>query len=209
MRINDVILKEQQLSEIDFVTDLTQARQQKVQADKIKALAGTFLQQWGKKVVSLTNASGGQPVADDEYNDHLKDYVQKVMLNDRTIDQLDTNSQNRIDAGIDAVMKNRNDRQALPQAFNQLVTAASVARDDPAKTQYQPGVGTKSKGKGGAAQPLTPPLAKSAVAKALKQPTPTLMVDALKQVPGAGESIPRTPSVLANALLKAMGFQVT
>lgn len=206
MRIDEISLGQIGAGIKGAVAGAQQSAQTRKVSQNTQALAQTALSQWGKKVIALTNAAGGQPVSNDEYNDHLKDFVQKVMLNNRQIDQLDANSQSRIDAGIDAVMNNRNDRQKLPQAFNQLVTAASVARDDPSKTQYA----ASSAAASGTAQQLNPTQAASAVKQIMRSANVNTqaVATALQQTTGGTVAVPRTNSTVANALLKALGFDV-
>lgn len=113
--------------------------QQSAQARKVtqntQALAQTALTQWGKKVIALTNAAGGQPVDPTDYTNHLTDFVQKVMLGGTRVQDLDPSSQPKVAAAIKGVVDTRGDRTKLPQAFNALVTQASVARPDPAKVR--------------------------------------------------------------------------
>ena len=108
-----------------------------------QALAQTALTQWGKKVMALTNAANGQPVDENDYKNHLTDFVQKVMLGNKPIDTLDATSKPKIQKAIDDVVAGRNDRNKLPQAFNALVTQASAARVEPGKAQTQGGIQAK------------------------------------------------------------------
>lgn len=101
-------------------------------------IAKTLYDQWNRKVMALTNAAGGQPVNVNEYEDQLRDFIEKVVLNNRRILDLDQPSQDRIETSITDIMKNQSNRDGLQKAFQNLATQASVARADPAKQQQVP-----------------------------------------------------------------------
>jgi hypothetical protein len=149
MRINEILLQEQKLDEVPTlgqiasgiqgaVAGFQQGQQQRALGGQQSALAKTAYDQWNRKVMALTNAAGGQPVDINDYENHLVDFVQKVVLNNRRIDDLDQSSQTRINAVIDEIVKNQSDRAGLQKAFQNLIVQASVARSDPAKQQQVP-----------------------------------------------------------------------
>ncbi len=135
MRIDEISLGQIGAGIKGAIAGAQQSAQTRKVAQNTQALAQTALSQWGKKVVALTNAAGGQPVDPTDYTTHLTDFVQKVLLGGTRVQDLDTSSQPKVSAAIKGVVDNRADRGKLPQAFNALVTQASVARPDPAKVR--------------------------------------------------------------------------
>jgi hypothetical protein len=145
MQIHEITHK-QRLDEVDIiggikgaVAGFQQSQQQRQVQQNTAALAKTALQQWNNKVIQLTQAAGGQPVDEKEYKTYLTDFVQKVMLGNKSIDNLDAASKPRIQKAIDDVVAGRNDRNKLSSTFNELVTQATVARTTPTKAQAQSG----------------------------------------------------------------------
>lgn len=117
-------------------------RQAKVSGN-IQNLANAAFKQWTNKTLQLLQASGGQPIDEKDYKNHLTDFVQKVMLGNKSIDTLDATSKPRIQKALDDVVAGRNDRQKLPTAFKELVTQATAARVEPSKAQTQGGIQAK------------------------------------------------------------------
>lgn len=110
-------------------------QQQAKLAGSIGQMSNLAYQQWNKKKLALLNAAGGQPIENEEA--HLADFVQKTLLNNRQITDLDPPSQRKIEAAITNVMTAGNDRRKLQQAFTDLVTQSTAARQDPAKQTQQ------------------------------------------------------------------------
>ena len=169
-----------------------------------QALSQAALKQWNNRVMQLMQASGGQPVDETEYHDHLKDFVERTMLSNRSIDNLDQNSQTRLDSAIDAVMTNRGDTRKLQTAFQQLAGAALVSRDDPAKTRQA------------AAQPgqaqMTPQQATTAIKTALQRNIGAggtqALATVLKQVAGTN-AVRSTGNPATDSLLNTLGIRTS
>ena len=121
-------------------------QQAKAQANT-QALAKASLQQWNNKVLQLTQAASGQPIDEKDYKNNLTDFVQKVMLGGKSIDSLDSSPKPKIATAIDTVVTDRNDRTKMQTAFNNLVTQATVARTDTAKSTPTGGMQTKIENK--------------------------------------------------------------
>jgi len=155
----------------------------------------------------------------DEYENNLSDFVERVMLKSYKIQDMDPQSQTRIEQALGAVVQGRNDRRALAPAFEKLVQQAMVARLDPAKTSYQSPAAQKTVGPGAkqapgaqtpAPQQLNPTQAASAVNQVLRgaQVNAPAVAQALQKVTGGPVAVQPTNSTVVNALLKTMGIQV-
>lgn len=177
------------------------AAQAKGVQQNTQAVANAALTQWNNKVLQLMQANQGQPISDNEYNDHLKDFLQKTMLGNRRIDYLDINSQGRIDQAIDAVMKNRNNKTALSQSFQQLAGAALAARMDPNRMQQrQTGSVTTS-----------PQQVQSAIQKTIQQLGPhvsTTLATAVQNAAGVAQ-VRSTGNPATDALLNNLGIKTS
>lgn len=119
------------------------AAQAKGVQQNTQAIANAAFQQWNNKALQLLQASGGQPIDEKDYRNHLTDFVQKVMLGNKPIDALDATSKPQIQKAIDDVVASRNDRTKLTNTFKTLATQATVARVEPGKAQTQGGIQAK------------------------------------------------------------------
>ena len=137
MQIHEIT--QQRLDEVGLMTRLGAAlgNQQAQVATNTAALSQAALKQWNNKVLQLQQANQGMPISDQEYDDRLEEFVDRVMLQGR-FDSLDQTSMSRLAPAMDAVLKVRNDPKLLPAAFEKMVTAVNVARQDPAKAPQTP-----------------------------------------------------------------------
>lgn len=176
-------------------------QQAKMQAQS-QAVSAAAQKQWNNRVLQLMQANQGQPIADDEYNDHLKDFTQKTMLGGRQIDNLDQNSQARIDQAIDAVMKNRNSKTAMPQAFQQLANAALSSRLDPAKVQTGQAASTGT----ATASPQQVQTAVNNLAQKLGPSFNTVLASGIQTAAGVAQ-VRSTGNAATDALINALGIK--
>lgn len=216
MQINE-ITQPRQLNEVDivggiksaaagvqnFVGNLQQQQQQKTVQQNTQAVATAAQKQWNNKVLQLTQASGGQPVDQKEYHEHLRDFIEKTMLNNRSIDNLDANSSVRLDQAIDAVVLNRSDTKKLQQAFQQLAGAALVARDDPNKVPRAASLQQTAT--------ITPQQASSAIKNVLQRQIGAAgtqdLANALKSTAGGATVVRSTGNPATDALLNQLGMR--
>jgi carbamate kinase len=115
-----------------------QSQQQRAFTGQQSALAKAAYDQWNRKVMALSNAAGGQPVDPNDYKNHLADFVEKTILNNRKIQDLDAASQTRINTAMGEIIKNQADRAGLQKSFQNLITQSAVSREDPAKASQAP-----------------------------------------------------------------------
>jgi hypothetical protein len=180
--------------------------------------AKAALQQWNNKVIQLTQAAAGQPVDATEYENQLGDFVERIMLRNYKIADMEPQSQQRIEQAIGDVVQNRNDRNSLASSFEKLAQQTVVARLDPAKTSFQSPAAQKTLGPGakqapGAAQQpvvLNAQQAQQAAAQALRNANVNVsqLATQLATQTGGPVTVPRTNNNVVNALLKAVGVQV-
>lgn len=236
MKIRNIV-EQKKLDEIDLVPsgirrtvgglrDRMAARQLKKQtsqattavAQNVRAASNAALQQWNNKVALLSQASGGT-VDPTEYENHLADFVERVMLRSYKLADLDPQSQQRVESAIGAVMQNKDDPRSLAAAFEKLVQQTMVARLDPEKTAFQSPAAQKTVGPGaknapGVAQPA--PSAAMTSAEAAKAVSSVLRASRVNQQVLAANvqkilgpvEVQRTNNDTVNALLQSLGIQV-
>jgi myosin heavy subunit len=148
MRINEILLQEQALDEAPILGQIAsgvrgaaagfqQSRQQRSLDQQQKMIANIAYKQWNRKAMSLANAAQGQPVDATDYENHLVDFVEKVILTNRSIKELDLVSQQKLEGVIGNIVQNRSDRATVQRAFGDLVIQAAASRVDPAKQKQQ------------------------------------------------------------------------
>ena len=230
MQIRD-IAKPQNLDEISIpgavkgaIAGFQQGRQQRAIQQNTQAAAQAALKQWTNKVIMLSQAAQGQPVDATDYENHLADFVERVMLRSYKIADMDPGSQQKLEAALGSVVQSRNNAQQLKTAFNNLVQQAMVARLDPAKTAYQSPAAQKTVGPGakqttGAKSPqaaqaapvaMSPAQANQAVQAIFRaaRANPQAIAQNLQQVSGGPIEIVRTNNPIVNALLNSLGITV-
>jgi hypothetical protein len=138
MQIHEIT--HQRLDEVGLMTRLGAAlgNQQAKVATNTAALSQAALKQWNNQVLQLQQVNNGMPISEPEYEDRLQEFVERVMLQGRKFDTLDQTSQSRLMPAVDAVVKARMDPKLLPSAFEKMVAAVNVARQDPTKATQNP-----------------------------------------------------------------------
>jgi len=192
MQIHEIT--RQRLDEVGLMTRLGAAlgNQQAQVATSTAALSQAALKQWNNKVLQLQQANQGMPISDQEYDTNLEDFVDRVMLQGR-LDSLDQTSLTRLTPAMDAVIKARNDPKLLPAAFEKMVAAVNVARQDPTKV------------------PQTPQYNPQQTAATVKQVLASANVNtqavaaALQQAAGGALTATKQPNPMVNSLLNALG----
>lgn len=208
MRIDEVTLGQIGSGIKGAVAGFQQNQRQRQVQQNTQAVSKAAQQQWNNKLVQLQQAG----VPETQWENHLADFVERTMLRSYKIADLEDA------AGVENAMKDvinaGIDQKKLSPAMNTLVQQALVARLDPAKSSYQSPAAQKTVGPGAkqppATQQLNPTQAASAVSQIMRgaNVNPSAVAQALQQVTGGPVAIPRTNSTIANALLKALGFDV-
>ena len=184
----------QRLDEVGLMTRLGAAlgNQQAQVATTTAALSQAALKQWNNKVLQLQQANQGMPISDQEYDTNLEDFVDRVMLQGR-LDSLDQTSLTRLTPAMDAVLKARNDPKLLPTAFEKMVAAVNVARQDPAKATQAPQYNPQQ----------TAATVKQVLASA--NVNTQAVAAALQQAAGGALTATKQPNPMVNSLLNALG----
>jgi hypothetical protein len=192
MQIHEIT--QQRLDEVGLMTRLGAAlgNQQAKVATSTAALSQAALKQWNNKVLQLQQANQGMPISDQEYDTNLEDFVDRVMLQGR-FDSLDQTSMSRLTPAMDAVLKVRNDPKLLPAAFEKMVSAVNVARQDPAKATQAP--------------QYTPQQTAATVQQVLKgaNVNTQAVATALQQAAGGTLTATKQANPMVNSLLNALG----
>ena len=192
MQIHEIT--QQRLDEVGLMTRLGAAlgNQQAQVATSTAALSQAALKQWNNKVLQLQQANQGMPISDQEYDTNLEDFVDRVMLQGR-FDSLDQTSMSRLTPAMDAVLKVRNDPKLLPAAFEKMVSAVNVARQDPAKATQAP--------------QYTPQQTAATVQQVLKgaNVNTQAVATALQQAAGGTLTATKQANPMVNSLLNALG----
>jgi hypothetical protein len=192
MQIHEIT--RQRLDEVGLMTRLGAAlgNQQAQVATSTAALSQAALKQWNNKVLQLQQANQGMPISDQEYDANLEDFVDRVMLQGR-LDSLDQTSVTRLTPAMDAVIKARNDPKLLPAAFEKMVAAVNVARQDPAKASQSP--------------QFTPQQTAATVKQVLAgaNVNTQAVAAALQQAAGGTLTATKQPNPMINSLLNALG----
>ena len=138
MQIHEIT--QQRLDEVGLMTRLGAAlgNQQAQVATNTAALSQAALKQWNNQVLQLQQVNNGMPISEPEYETRLQEFVERVMLQGRKFDTLDQTSQSRLMPAVDAVVKARMDPKLLPAAFEKMVAAVNVARQDPNQAPQNP-----------------------------------------------------------------------
>jgi hypothetical protein len=184
----------QRLDEVGLMTRLGAAlgNQQAQVATSTAALSQAALKQWNNKVLQLQQANQGMPISDQEYDTNLEDFVDRVMLQGR-LDSLDQTSLTRLTPAMDAVIKARNDPKLLPAAFEKMVAAVNVARQDPVKASQT--------------SQFTPQQTAATVKQVLAgaNVNTQAVAAALQQAAGGQLTATKQPNPMINSLLNALG----
>ena len=192
MQIHEIT--QQRLDEVGLMTRLGAAlgNQQAQVATSTAALSQAALKQWNNKVLQLQQANQGMPISDQEYDTNLEDFVDRVMLQGR-FDSLDQTSMSRLTPAMDAVLKVRNDPKLLPAAFEKMVSAVNVARQDPAKATQAP--------------QYTPQQTAATVQQVLKgaNVNTQAVATALQQAAGGTLTATKQANPMVNSLLNSLG----
>ena len=132
------------------------------------------------------------PISDQEYDTNLEDFVDRVMLQGR-FDSLDQTSMSRLTPAMDAVLKVRNDPKLLPAAFEKMVAAVNVARQDPTKAPQNP--------------QFTPQQMSATVQQVLQgaNVNTKAVATALQQAAGGTLTATKQANPMVNSLLNALG----
>ena len=195
MQIHEIT--QQRLDEVGLMTRLGAAlgNQQAKVATSTAALSQAALKQWNTKLLQLQQANNGMPVSDQEYDDRLEEFVDRVMLQGR-LDSLDQTSLSRLNPAMDAVIKARNDPKLLSAAFEKMVAAVNVARQDPAKATQT------------AQTPQYTPQQTAAIVKQVlagANVNTQAVATALQQAAGGPLTATKQPNPMVNSLLNALG----
>ena len=192
MQIHEIT--QQRLDEVGLMTRLGAAlgNQQAKVATSTAALSQAALKQWNTKLLQLQQANNGMPVSDQEYDDRLEEFVDRVMLQGR-LDSLDQTSLSRLTPAMDAVIKARNDPKLLSAAFEKMVAAVNVARQDPNQAPQNP--------------QFTPQQMSATVQQVLKgaNVNTQAVATALQQAAGGTLTATKQANPMVNSLLNALG----
>lgn len=170
-------------------------------------VAKLVMQQWQNKMVQLTRAASttGGAVSDQEYGEQLEDFIERVLLQNKRVEDLDQQSGQRLDAIMQKIVAGRNDAKALPELFNNLTAVTTAARVD--TTKFKGGQTQQPTAQQGA-QNLSQANPQVAVKQALKGVNTSALNQQIAAVGGGPQTVKSTSNRYVDQLLKQLGIQV-
>lgn len=182
-------------------------------AAQTRDLASQAQKQWAGREAQLQAAAGpGKPIDPTRYEDTLADFVQRVMLANRRITDLDDASEIEIERAIGDIIAARGNAGAMEEAWLRLTQQSLVAREDLAKSLGQRGsTGGSASASASSGIQMSPQVAAQVVARLMtnQRINPDNFKTALKNLLGEQPiTITRTNNVFVNALLTQLGITV-
>ena len=178
-------------------------------AAQTRDLASQAQKQWAGREAQLQAAAGpGNPIDPTRYENTLADFVERVMLANRRITDLDDASEIEMERAIGDIIAARGNARAMEEAWLRLTQQSLVAREDLAKSLGQRGASGRPISAG---TQMSPQAAANVVARLMtnQRINPDNFKTALKNLMGEQPiTITRTNNVFVNALLTQLGITV-
>lgn len=182
---------------------------------QIQKLSDVARQMWEKQILAVMQANStrgqGMTISDQEYNTRLKDFVEKVIINQK-MDQVSQDDQQRLTNAITNVQRanNMDDKRAMDAAFDDLISVGTVARVSSPSTST--GAPTKQTAK--TPPPTSRSQAQNEVEQIFKQvinasPRNLQAIGATLQQVSNNSQVKSTGDMVADAVLTSLGYRVS
>ena len=183
---------------------------------QIQKLSDVASQMWEKQILAVMQANStrgqGMTISDQEYNTRLKDFVEKVIINQK-IDQVSQDDQQRLTNAIINVQRayKMDDKRAMDKAFDDLISVGTVARvSSPSTSTGAPTPGPKTK----QPPPTSRSQAQNEVEQVFKQvinasPRNLQAIGATLQQVSNNSQVRSTGDMVADAVLTSLGYRVS